>query len=117
MCKGRMFTFPPSVEVNRCPYEGGLTYSQLANYYNEFVIQLRLGEHNLNTAIKLEVKQKNFNESLNQEKEIIKLLNESILPVLGAIVSQAQVAVHVILTWPFHFIVEHLYFRHKLLCN
>ena len=113
-----MFTVPPVVYSNSCRYEGSLTYSQLANYYNEFVIQLRLAEHNLNTAIKLEVKQKDLSKSLNHEKEIIKLLNESILPVLEAIVSHAQVAICVSDIYiAMLLIVEHLYFQHKLPCH
>ena len=64
-----------------------LTYSQLTNYYNELVIQLRLAEHNLHVTINLEVKEEHLNDALESEKRIIKLLNESILPVLEATVS------------------------------
>ena len=64
-----------------------LTYSQLTNYYNELVIQLKLAEHNLNVTIDLEVKEEHLNNTLESEKKIIKLLNESILPVLEATVS------------------------------
>ena len=64
-----------------------LTYSQLINYYNELVIQLRLAEYILNVTINLEVKQEHWNKTLETEKQIIKLLNETVLPVLESTVS------------------------------
>ena len=70
-----------------CKNPSSLTYADLTNYYNELVIQLRLAEHNLNVTINLEVKEEHLNCTLKREKKIIKLLNESILPVLEAIVS------------------------------
>ena len=73
-----------------CKNHGTLTYSQLTSYYNELVIQLRLAEHNLNVTIDLEVKEEHLNNSLKAEKKIIELLNESILPVLEAIVSHCR---------------------------
>ena len=66
-----------------------LTYSQLTAYYNELVVQLRLAaQHNLNVSIPLEVKEENLTESLKREEQIIKLLNESILPALETTVSR-----------------------------
>ena len=64
-----------------------LTYSQLTDYYNELVLQLKLAEHNFKDAIDLEIKEVKKNESLAKEYEIIKLLNESILPALEFTVS------------------------------
>ena len=64
-----------------------LTYSQLTDYYNELVLQLRLAEHNLNVAIDLEVKETTRNQSLKRERRIVTLLNESILPALELTVS------------------------------
>lgn len=63
------------------------TYSQLTNYYNELVIQLRLAEHNLNVSIALEVKEDHLSKELERETNIIKILNESILPALEFTVS------------------------------
>ena len=59
-----------------------LTYSQLTNYYNEFVLQLKLAEHNLEVAIDMEIKESKRSESMEMERNIIRSLNESILPAL-----------------------------------
>ena len=64
-----------------------LTYSQLINYYDELVIQLRLAQYNLNVSIALEVKEEKLSYALKREEQIIKLLNESILPALETTVS------------------------------
>jgi len=73
---------------NACKSRGSyLTYSQLANYYNEFVIQLRLAEHNLNVSLALEVKKDDLTKGLERETKIIEILNESILPALEFTVS------------------------------
>ena len=80
-CSGLMFT------NNSVSCKSNLTYCQLADYYNELVLQLKLAEHNLNTAIKLEIKETNRTESFQKEEKIIKLLNESILPALEFTVS------------------------------
>ena len=64
-----------------------LTYSQLINYYNELVIHLRLAQYNLNVSIPLEVKEESLSKALKEEEQIIKLLNESILPALETTVS------------------------------
>ena len=94
-----------------------LTYSQLTNY-NELVVQLRLAEYNLNVTITLEVKEERSSEAIKNEKRIIKLLNESILPALEATVS------HYTICWCHNIhstcmslhIAEHLYSRHQLYC-
>ena len=52
-----------------------LTYSQLTNYYNELVIQLRLAQYNLNVSTALEVKEENLSYALRREEQTIKLLN------------------------------------------
>ena len=88
-----------------CKDPSNLTYSELTNYYNELVIQLRLAEHNLNVTIDLEVKEGYLNNALKREKRIIKLLNESILPALEATVS------YIIL---FHVSFLHIYECHFL---
>ena len=80
----RVFTHMHSCNDNNEPT---LTYSELTDYYNEFVLQLKLAEHNFNTAINLEIKETNRSESLKHAGKIIKLLNESILPALEFTVS------------------------------
>ena len=59
-----------------------LTHSQLTDYYNEFVLQLKLAEHNLEVAIDMEIKESKRSESMEMERNIIRSLNESILPAL-----------------------------------
>ena len=59
-----------------------LTYSQLTDYYNDFVLQLKLAEHNLEVAIDMEIKESKRSESMEMERNIIRSLNESILPAL-----------------------------------
>lgn len=81
---GRIFTNSTSCDDDN---KSSLTYAQLTEYYNEFVLQLKLAEHNLKFAVNLEIKEDQINKSLNQEREIIKLLNESILPALEYTVS------------------------------
>lgn len=66
-------------------------YSQLVNFYNELVIQLRLAQHNLNTTIVKE-------EYLSEQLKVIKLLRESILPALETTVSHSYVYSVVIVT-------------------
>ena len=90
VCRGRVFNVKAAVAHDSCKNHGTLTYSQLTSYYNELVIQLRLAEYNLNVTIDLEVKEEHLNKALEAEKIIIKLLNESILPVLEAIVSRSH---------------------------
>ena len=70
-----------------CNDKSNLTYSQLTYYYNELVMQLRLAEHNLNSAINLEIKEANRTKSLERQGMIIRMLNESILPALEFTVS------------------------------
>ena len=87
VCEDRVFNVKTVKDYCKDPGNTTLTYSQLTNYYNELVIQLRLAEHNLDVAINLEVKEEHLNDALETEKHIIKLLNESILPALEATVS------------------------------
>lgn len=70
-----------------CEYHDYLTYLELTHYYNELVLQLSLAEHDLKVAINSEVKQINRSEALEKQREIIELLNESILPALKFTVS------------------------------
>lgn len=70
-----------------------LTYSELTDYYNELVLQLRLAEHNLNESIHLEIDESSKHDALQKQREIIKLLNESILPALQFTVSYYMVAI------------------------
>ena len=61
-----------------------LKYGDLAKYYNELVIQLNLAEMIVNDSslIAQEVVEAERAEVLDIERNIIQLLNETILPVL-----------------------------------
>ena len=88
VCKDGVFDVKTVEDSCKDPNRNStLTYSQLTSYYNELVIQLRLAEHNLNVTINLEVKEEHLNKAVKMEKNIIKLLNESILPALETTVS------------------------------
>ena len=80
------FTLPSCVndcrEATTC-----LTRSHLVSYYNELVIQLRIAQHLINTSITREIPKDNRTEVEEKEINIIKLLNESILPLLHITVS------------------------------
>ena len=64
-----------------------LTSSDLIKYYNELVLQLKLAENNFDIAINDEVKNDSRTRALKNQKQIIRLLNESILPALEFTVS------------------------------
>ena len=83
-CMGLTFTNNSAFCNNN---KSNLTYSKLADYYNELVLQLKLAEYNLNTAISSEIKNINRSEALETQRKIIKLLNETILPALEFTVS------------------------------
>ena len=87
MCRGRVFNINAHKDSCKSNSNANLTYSQLTNYYNELVIQLRLAQYNLNVSIALEVKEEKLSYALKREEQIIKLLNESILPALETTVS------------------------------
>ena len=61
-----------------------LEYGQLAKYYNELVIQLKVAEMIVNDSslIAREVVEVERAEVLDIERNIIHLLNETVLPVL-----------------------------------
>ena len=66
------------------PAKIGGTHSQthLTEYYNEFVLQLKLAEYNYNETISMEIKDNYTTEALDNEEIVIKILKESILPAL-----------------------------------
>ena len=82
-----MFNSNAKKESCKGDSNGNMTYSQLTNFYNELVIQLRLAQYNLNVSIALEVKEEKLSDAMELEAKIIKLLNESILPALETTVS------------------------------
>ena len=85
---GRVFRRTSTPDSVTCKDESSkLTFSLLIDYYNELVLQLKLAEHNFKVAIHAEIEEVNRSESLAKEYEIIKLLNESILPALELTVS------------------------------
>jgi len=66
-----------------------LTYEQLAKYYNEFVVQLRVAEMIASNPglIAREVVEEKRLEVMETEKRIIQRLNGTVLPVLQYTVS------------------------------
>ena len=82
-----MFNSNAKKESCKGDSNANMTYSQLTNFYNELVIQLRLAQYNLNVSIALEVKEEKLSDAMELEAKIIKLLNESILPALETTVS------------------------------
>ena len=118
MCRGRVFNVNAAKESCKDIEYPKLTYSQLANYYNELVVQLRLAEYNLNVTIALEVKEEHLSEAIKSEKRIIKLLNESIFPALETTVSHYTICQchNIHSTCMSLHIAEHLYSRHQLYC-
>ena len=64
-----------------------LKCSQLVNYYNELVIQLRIAELLINTSISREIQESNRTEVENRQRKVIGLLRENILPLLNVVVS------------------------------
>ena len=64
-----------------------LKRTQLISYYNELVIQLKIAEHVVNTSNSKEIQEDSMAEVEKQERKIIKLLQESILPLLDIAVS------------------------------
>jgi len=71
-------------QEENCGEMATLTYGHLAKYYNEFVVQLKLAEMVVNDSslIAREVVEAERAEVLDIERNIIKLLNETVLPVL-----------------------------------
>ena len=64
-----------------------LKRSQLVNYYNELVIQLRIAENFTNTTISREIQESHRTEVENRQRKVIELLRENILPLLDVVVS------------------------------
>jgi len=67
-----------------CRVNTALKYGHLAKYYNELVLQLKLAEMIVNESslIAREVVEAERAEVLDIERNIIRLLNETVLPVL-----------------------------------
>ena len=64
-----------------------LKRTQLVSHYNELVIQLKIAEYLVNTSISKEIREDCMAEVEKRERKIIKLLQESILPLLDIAVS------------------------------
>ena len=56
-----------------------LKCSQLVNYYNELVIQLRIAEILINTSISREIQESNRSKVEKGQRKVIELLPENIL--------------------------------------
>ena len=87
VCRGILFIEPPECPRNATTC---VKRSQLVNYYNELVIQLRIAERLLNTRITTEILEEKRNEVEKNETKIIELLRGSILPLLNIAVSLAS---------------------------
>ena len=88
VCRGiTLFIEPPMCSNNATTC---LKHSQLVNYYNELVIQMRIAERLLNTSITTEIREEKRNEVEKNETKIIELLRGNILPLLNTAVSIAN---------------------------
>ena len=86
ICRELVFHYMPPVQ--RTVYNATcLKRTQLINYYNELVIQLKIAEHLVNASISIEIQEDSMAEVEKRERKIIKLLQESILPLLDIAVS------------------------------
>ena len=64
-----------------------LKRSQLVDYYNELVIQLRIAENFINTSISREIQESKRAQVEEAQRKVIKLLRENILPLITVVVS------------------------------
>ena len=85
-CRGILFHDIPRSALCKEP-DICLNRTQLVNYYNELVIQLRIAEHLVNISIIREIQEKYRTEVENKERKIIELLHHRILPLLHFVVS------------------------------
>ena len=86
VCRELVFRYMPPMQ--RTGYNATcLKRTQLISYYNELVIQLKIAEHLVNTSISKEIREDYRAKVEKQERNIIKLLQESILPLLDTAVS------------------------------
>ena len=83
-----MFRDPPNHNI--CKADNCLKHTQLTNYYNELVIQLRIAEHLINTSITREIREEKRSEVEKHETKVIELLRGSILPLLNIAVSSCN---------------------------
>ena len=74
-------------QERKCGESSVLTYHQLAKYYNDLVVQLRVAETIDTGRIALEVVEAKRTEVMGIKKRIIQLLSKSVLPVLQSTVS------------------------------
>ena len=64
-----------------------LKRSQLVDYYNELVIQLRIAENFINTSISREIQESKRTQVEEVQGKVIELLRENILPLIDVVVS------------------------------
>jgi len=84
----RIFLFNEiSTKASRCDNISGLTHAELTDYFNEFIIQLKVSEVILLNFIEKEVQKKHRSEAEERIQQIIELLDEEILPALALTVS------------------------------
>ena len=76
-----------SRETVSCENITSLTHSELASYYNELVIQLKVSETFLLNHTEREIQEEHRIETEEKIQQIIDLLDEEILPLLAFVVS------------------------------
>jgi len=76
-----------SRETVSCENITSLTHSELASYYNELVIQLKVSETFLLNHTEREIQEEHRVEAEEKMQQIIDLLDEEILPLLAFVVS------------------------------
>ena len=84
MCRGRALFNDMTGQEENCGVMTTLEYGQLTKYYNELVIQLKLAEMIVNDSslIAREVVEVERADVVDIERNIIQLLNKTVLPVL-----------------------------------
>ena len=94
ICRELVSHYMPPIE--RTGYNATcLKHTQLISYYNELVIQLKIAKHIVNTSISKEIQENYRVEVEIKERNIIKLLQESILPLLDTAVSSYIIIVSI----------------------
>ena len=87
MCRGRIFNIKAVADECKGLDYSALSQVHLAQYYNELVIQLNLAQRNYDVRIAEEILLNYTQAALDNEKDVIKTLNESVLPALEFLVS------------------------------
>ena len=88
-----------------------LKRSQLVDYYNKLVIQLRIAETLVNTSVSREIQENWRTRVEKRQRKVIELLRENILPLMDVVVVSNYnyslaiyvanwVNMHIAMVWP-----------------